>query len=237
MKKSEVTRTSETMRHVFWRVPFGESAWNALARWHLREMKKARAEGARLAFLSRIKVSASAQTGAAQEVFVAIEKPKRRDGAERRGVMETITLPKSGITMKNGIAWLSEGPEVFDGEVTWTADLFQGQLQLMISTAHNGAIIDVMCGQRWSEGITTLDEAISWLDARVLELRSALLPADSVVVNLRDAEERVTLVIVSELKRRSRECKCEECPCTPCIAWEHDCARAVLAALAEVPRD
>ncbi len=103
---------------------------------------------------------------------------------------ETITLKKSGVVLTQ------------DGLRDFYA--VQGAVSF-----HDRGILRANCWTA-SETFTSRDECLAWLDARVLALRSALMPADAV--------ERVAKWLVAHAR-------CDG------FGNDYDAARAVLAAL------
>lgn len=98
---------------------------------------------------------------------------------------ETITLPKSGVVLTRVVDFdylreIAPGvrARVFccDKEVCWQAWIGDDNFH--------------------APGRSTRDECIAWLDARVLALRAALLPAD--------ARERVEAAVLRDLSNRTR---------------------------------
>lgn len=77
---------------------------------------------------------------------------------------ETITLPRSGLVLK-------------DSRYSYFRGSVGGHLDAWVGYADNGNYQAALGAHGPKKG--TRDECIAWLDARVLELRAALLPADA----------------------------------------------------------
>ena len=91
---------------------------------------------------------------------------------------ETIVLPKSGLKLPRGEreSWRTDRPIL-----AFVAHHIHGYWRAMLGNVEYSG--------------TTRDECIAWLDARVLELRAALLPPGAIVLRPEEARE----VVAAEL--------------------------------------
>lgn len=88
---------------------------------------------------------------------------------------ETITLPRSGVVLTRSLV----GPRGLEGVPQY--ETVVGGVQLLIRWYSDGTVL-AKCGLLASAGLrgkVGRDKSIAWLDARVLELRAALMPGDA----------------------------------------------------------
>jgi len=136
---------------------------------------------------------------------------------------EKMTLPRSGIVLDQA------RPGVWSFGVDWVVTMIRDPFVGSPTDRWVAAVADEK-----DDFMGTRDECLAWLDARVLALRAALLPADARELIAKALDESFNKVMSGP----SCECECEddECRpyddlCIPCKAGPRYMADAVLAAL------